>query len=80
MMNIQYLKKWKKKTSNPLHNRRKNEYCNKKEKCSTVLLVKNKKKPINGAFLEIYLSLFLKLIFVISGRDTTFNTNLFYNI
>ena len=57
-----------------------NEYCSKREKCLTVLLINNKNKPINGDFLENYLTLFLKLKFVISGRGTTFNTNIFYNI
>ena len=57
-----------------------NEYCHEKEICLTVLPIKNTIKPINGDFLEIYLTLFLKLKFVISGRGTTFDTNLFYNI
>ena len=45
-----------------------------------ILLVKNKKRPIDGDFLEKYLSIFLKLKIVVSGRGTTFNTNIFYNI
>ena len=57
-----------------------NEYCNEKEKCLIILPAKDKTKPINGDFLENYLTLFLKLKLVISGRGTTFNTNLFYNI
>ena len=57
-----------------------NEFCNKRENCLSVLLVINKDKPINGDFLEKYLALFLKLKVVVSGRGTTFNTNLFYNI
>ena len=38
------------------------------------------KNPINSHFLEKYLTLFLKLKIVVTGRGTTFNTNLFYNI
>ena len=57
-----------------------NKYCYKIEKCLTVLLISNKHKPINGDFLEKYLALFLKLKVVLSGRGTTFNTNIFYNI
>lgn len=36
--------------------------------------------PINGKFLEKYLTLLLQLKIVVSGRGTTFNTNLFYQI
>jgi len=36
--------------------------------------------PINVNFLEKYLTLFLHLKIVVSGRGTTFNTNLFHNI
>ena len=57
-----------------------NNYCNKREKCLTILHVINKKKPIDGDFLEKYFTLFLKLKLVVSGRGTTFDTNLFYNI
>ena len=57
-----------------------NEYCHKSDKCLTVLLINNKYKPINGDFLEKYLTIFLKLKLVLSGRGTTFNTNIFYNI
>ena len=46
----------------------------------TILLVTNPKKPIDGDFIENYLSIFLKLKIVVSGRGTTFNTNIFYNI
>ena len=56
------------------------EYCKEKEKCLTILPTKNKIKPIDGDFLENYLTLLLKLKLVLSGRGTTFNTNLFYNI
>ena len=57
------------------------EYYNKKNKNSfVILLVKNQKNPIDGDFLEKYLSLFLKLKIVVSGRGTTFNTNIFYYI
>ena len=45
-----------------------------------ILIVTNKIKPIDGDFLEKYLNIFLKLKVVVSGRGTTFNTNLFYNI
>ena len=57
-----------------------NEYCYKRDKCLTVLLINNKSKPVNGDFLEKYLTIFLKLKLVLSGRGTTFNTNIFYNI
>ena len=53
------------------------------EKCNNslaILLITNPKKPINGDFLEKYLSIFLKLKTLVSGRGTTFSTNLFYNI
>ena len=57
------------------------EYYNKKNNNSlTILLVTNQKKPIDGDFIEKYLIIFLKLKLVLSGRGTTFNTNLFYNI
>ena len=57
------------------------EYYNKKNNNSlTILLVTNQKKPINGDFLEKYLSIFLKLKIVVSCRGTNFSTNLFYNI
>ena len=45
-----------------------------------ILKVRNQMKPIDGDFLEKYLNIFLKLKVVVSGRGTTFNTNLFYNI
>ena len=48
--------------------------------CLIILPVKKEYRPINGHFLEKYLTLFLKIKVVISGRGTTFNTNLFYNI
>ena len=53
------------------------------KKCNNslaILLVTNQKKPIDGDFLEKYLRIFLKLKIVVSGRGTTFNTNLFYDI
>ena len=55
-------------------------YCKRKRRCLTILPVKKELRPINGNFLEKYLTLFLKLKIVVSGRGTTFNTNLFYNI
>ena len=55
-------------------------YCNNNNKCLTILPVVNEKNPINGNFLEKYLTLFLKLKIVVTGRGTTFNTNLFFNI
>ena len=55
-------------------------YCNNIKNCLTILPVKKELNPINGDFLEKYLTLFLKLKIVVSGRGTTFNTNLFYNI
>ena len=57
-----------------------NRYCKDKSKCLTILKVQKEKNPINGSFLEKYLTLFLKLKIVVSGRGTTFNTNIFYNI
>ena len=55
-------------------------YCDKINKCLTILPVTNEKNPLNGDFIEKYLTIFLKLKIVVSGRGTTFNTNLFYNI
>ncbi len=57
-----------------------NKYCKNISKCLTILPVKKEVNPINGSFLEKYLTLFLQLKIVLSGRGTTFNTNLFYNI
>ena len=45
-----------------------------------VILIVNKKKIINGDFLEKYLDLFLKLKVVISGAEYYYIDNLFYNI
>lgn len=56
------------------------EYCDDNKNCLTILLVNKEKNPINGDFLEKYLTLFLKLKIVVSARGTTFNTKLFYNI
>ena len=56
------------------------QYCMNNKECLIILPVHNDKKPINGDFLEKYLTLFLKIKVVVSGRGTTFNTNLFYNI
>jgi len=56
------------------------DYCNNSSKCLIILPVIKEKNPINGNFLEKYLTLFLKLKIVVTGRGTTFNTNLFYNI
>ena len=56
------------------------KYCKNKSKCLTILPVQKDMIPINGNFLEKYLTLFLHLKIVVSGRGTTFNTNLFYNI
>ena len=55
-------------------------YSNKKNNSLAILLVNNQIRPIDGEFLEKYLNIFLKLKIVVSGRGTTFNTNLFYNI
>ena len=57
-----------------------NEYCGKIKRCLTILSVRKEHNPINGNFLEKFLIVFLKLKAVITGRGTTFNTNLFYNI
>ena len=57
-----------------------NEYCNNIKNCLIILPVKHKNNPLNGNFLEKYLTLFLKLKIVVTGRGTTFNTNIFYNI
>ena len=48
--------------------------------CLIILPVIKEFTPINGNFLEKYLTLFLKIKVVVSGKGTTFNTNLFYNI
>ena len=56
------------------------EYCNNVSKCLTILPVIKEKNPINGKFIEKYLTIFLKLKIVVTGRGTTFDTNLFYNI
>ena len=56
------------------------EHYFKKNNSLAILKVRNKMKPIDGDFLEKYLNIFLKLKVVVSGRGTTFNTNLFYNI
>ena len=57
-----------------------NKYCNNIKECLIILPVLKEFKPINGDFLEKYLTLFLKLKVVVSARGTAFNTNLFYNI
>ena len=57
-----------------------NQYCKNIKECLIILPVYKDQKPINGDFLEKYLTLFLKIKIVLSGRGTTFNTNLFYNI
>ena len=57
-----------------------NKFCKNIKNCLIVLPVKQEKNPLNSNFLEKYLILFLKIKVVISGRGTTFNTNLFYNI
>jgi hypothetical protein len=57
-----------------------NQYCMNIKDCLIILPVKKEPKPINGHFLEKYFTLFLKIKVVVSGRGTTFNTNLFYNI
>ena len=56
------------------------QYCKNIKECLIILPVHKDQKPINGDFLEKYLTLFLKIKVVVSGRGTTFNTNLFYNI
>ena len=57
-----------------------NKYCKNIKECLIILPVLKESKPINGNFLEKYLTLFLKIKVVSTGRGTTFNTNLFYNI
>ena len=57
-----------------------NKFCKNIQKCLIILPVKKEKFPINSNFMEKYLTLFLKIKVVVSGRGTTFNTNLFYNI
>ena len=57
-----------------------NKYCNNISNCLTIIKIQNTKKPINSEFLEKYLDIFLKLKIVVSGKGTTFNTNLFFNI
>ena len=51
-------------------------------KCLTILPVAREKNPINDNLLEKYLTIFLKLKIVVTGRGT-FNApviNLFFNI
>ena len=57
-----------------------NKYCNSTKKCLTILPVVKEFNPINGNFLEKYLTIFLKLKVVVSCRGTTFNTEIFYNM
>ena len=57
-----------------------NKYCKNIKNCLIILQVKKEKNPINSNFLEKYLTLFLKIKVVVSGRGTTFNTNLFFDI
>ena len=57
-----------------------NKYCKNIKECLIILPILKEFNPINGSFLEKYLTLFLKIKVVASGRGTTFNTNLFYNI
>ena len=56
------------------------KYCQNINKCLVILPAIKEKNPINSNFLEKYLTLLLKLKIVVTGRGTTFNTNLFYNI
>jgi len=59
-----------------------NQYCNKKEKCLSVIYVNNNNYTINGDFIEKHLTLILKLKQVISsgGVSINFMNNLFYNL
>ena len=52
------------------------KFCKNIKKCLIVLPVKLEKNPINSNFLEKYLTLFLKIKVVVSGRGTTFNTTI----
>ena len=58
------------------------EYCSKKSKCLTILLVNKNNYILNGDFIEKYLTLILKLKKVISGGGIYLNyiNNLFYNL
>ena len=58
------------------------QYCHKKSKCLTIILVNKQNYTMNGDFIEKYLTLFLKLKKVISGGGIYFNyiNNLFYNL
>ena len=58
------------------------EYCSKKSKCLTILLVNKENYIIDGDFIQKYLTLFLKLKKVISGGGIYLNyiNNLFYNL
>ena len=58
------------------------EYCGKKNKCITIIPVTKENYYNNGEFLEKYLSLFLKLKVVISGKYTSLHSIsiLFYDI
>ena len=59
-----------------------NEFCYKNKDYLTIIPVNKENYTINGDFLEKYLTLFLKLKAVISGRGQGFNyaTNIFYNL
>ena len=58
------------------------KYCYQKSECFRIIPVNKSNYRINGDFLEKYLSLFLKLKAVISGRAQAFNfaTNIFYTL
>ena len=59
-----------------------NKYCDKKYKCLTIIFVNKDNYIINGDFIEKYLTLFLKLKYVLSGGGINFNyiNNIFFNI
>ena len=53
------------------------EHCGNEEHCTKIMLTVNDDKPFYGDFVEKYISIFLKLKSLISGRPS-FNTDLFY--
>ena len=53
-----------------------NKFCKNIQKCLIIVPVKKGKMPNDSNFLEKYLTLFLKIKVVVSGRGTTFNTTI----
>ena len=54
-----------------------NEHCGNNEYCDKIMLTLDDDRPLYGNFVEKYISIFLRLKSLISGRPS-FNTDLFY--